>query len=94
MSKTYTLLSSEPLTDFENDVVKMLQEMSDYGFQPRAAAVVVMDAEGNVGTYYHNANLSDMMVMRGFLDLDIQTDYLDANYPELGGWDEDEEGGG
>ena len=50
---------------------------------PKAALFAVLDEEGNIGTFYHDANLSDMILMRGFIDLDIQTDYLEANSMEL-----------
>ena len=49
-----------------------------------------------MGTFYHNANLADMILMRGFIDLDIQADYLGINAPEMPGdyeEDDEEEGG-
>ena len=88
--KEYSLLSTEPLTEFDNFLLRVLKEMAQHGVPPRAALFAVLDEGGNIGTFYHDANLSDMMVMRGFLDLDIQTDNLEANYPELGGWDEED----
>ena len=87
--KEYSLLSTEPLTEFDNFMLRALQDMAEHGGAPRAALVAVLDDEGNIGTFYHQANLSDMILMRGFIDLDIQTDYLAANSMELP--EEDEE---
>ena len=96
--KEYSLLSTEPLTEFDNFMLRALQDMAEHGGAPRAALVAVLDDEGNIGTFYHQANLSDMILMRGFIDLDIHTDYLAANsmeLPEEYGEDdgEEEEGG-
>ena len=81
--KEYSLLSTEPLTEFDNFMLQVLQEMTEHGVKPKAALFAVLDEEGNIGTFYHDANLSDMILMRGFIDLDIQTDYLEANSMEL-----------
>ena len=81
--KEYSLLSTEPLTEFDNFMLQVLEEMTAHGATPRAALFAVLDDEGNIGTFYHQANLSDMILMRGFIDLDIQTDYLSANAPEV-----------
>ena len=90
--KEYSLLSTEPLTEFDNFLLRVLNEMTEHGVKPRAALFAVLDDEGNIGTFYHDANLSDMILMRGFIDLDIQTDYLTANGMELPeGYEEDEE---
>ena len=96
--KEYSLLSTEPLTEFDNFMLRALQDMAEHGGAPRAALIAVLDDEGNIGTFYHDANLADMILMRGFIDLDIQTDYLAANsmeLPEEYGEDdcEEEEGG-
>ena len=96
--KEYSLLSTEPLTEFDNFLLRVLKEMAEHGVTPRAALFAVLDEDGNIGTFYHDANLSDMILMRGFIDLDIQTDYLTANSMELPEDDEeedceDEEGG-
>ena len=94
--KTYHLMTNLPLTGFEKDVLNMLQEIADSGFEPKAAVFAALDSDGNVGTFYHNANLSDMILMRGFIDLDIQADYLGINAPELPEdyeEDDEEEGG-
>ena len=81
--KEYSLLSTEPLTEFDDFLLRVLKEMTDHGVKPRAALIAVLDEDGNIGTFYHDANLSDMILMRGFIDLDIQTDYLTANSMEL-----------
>lgn len=91
--KEYTLLSTEPLTEFDNFLLRVLKEMTEHGVNPRAALFAVLDDEGNIGTFYHDANLSDMILMRGFIDLDIQTDYLAANSMELPEDEEDSEEG-
>lgn len=90
--KEYPLLSTEPLTEFDNFLLRVLKEMTEHGAKPRAALFAVLDEDGNIGTFYHNANLYDMILMRGFIDLDIQTDYLAANSTELPeGYKEDKE---
>ena len=81
--KEYSLLSTEPLTEFDNFLLRVLKEMAEHDVKPRAALFAVLDEDGNIGTFYHDANLSDMILMRGFIDLDIQTDYLAANSMEL-----------
>ena len=87
--KEYSLLSTEPLTEFDNFMLRVLKEMTEHGVKPRAALFAVLDEDGNIGTFYHDVNLSDMILMRGFIDLDIQTDYLTAHSMELP--EEDEE---
>ena len=81
--KEYSLLSTEPLTEFDDFLLRVLTEMTEHGVKPRAALLAVLDEAGNIGTFYHDANLSDMILMRGYIDLDIQTDYLAANSMEL-----------
>ena len=73
-TKEYCTLSTEPLTEFDNFLLRVLKEMTEQGAKPRAALFAVLDEDGNIGTFYHDANLSDMILMRGFIDLDIQTD--------------------
>ena len=90
---SHSLLSTEPLTEFDNFMLRVLKEMTEHGVKPRAALFAVLDEDGNIGTFYHDASLSDMILMRGFIDLDIQTDYLAANSMELPeDYDEEEEG--
>lgn len=91
--KEYSLLSTEPLTEFDNFMLRSLQDMAEHGGAPRAALIAVLDDEGNIGTFYHQANLSDMILMRGFIDLDIHTDYLAANAPLAPEDEEDSEEG-
>ena len=91
--KEYSLLSTEPLTEFDNFMLQVLKEMSEHGATPRAALFAVLDEDGNIGTFYHDANLADMILMRGFIDLDIHTDYLTANSMELPEDEEDSEEG-
>ena len=91
--KEYSLLSAEPLTEFDDFMLRVLNEMTEHGVKPRAALFAVLDDEGNIGTFYHDANLSDMILMRGFIDLDIQTDYLAANSMEPPEDEEDSEEG-
>ena len=91
--KEYSLLSTEPLTEFDDFLLRVLNEMTEHGVKPRAAMFAVLDDEGNIGTFYHDANLADMILMRGFIDLDIQTDYLAANSMELLEDEEDSEEG-
>ena len=91
--KEYSLLSTEPLPEFDNFILRTVQDLSEHCGAPRAAIVAVLDDEGNIGTFYHQANLSDMILMRGFIDLDIQTDYLAANSMELPEDEEDPEEG-
>ena len=88
--KEYSLLSTEPLTEFDDFLLRVLKEMTAHGVKPRAALIAVLDEDGNIGTFYHDANLSDMILMRGFIDLDIHTDYLAANSIELPEGYEDE----
>ena len=97
--KEYSLLSTEPLTEFDNFLLRVLKEMTAHCVKPRAALFAVLDEDGNIGTFYHQANLSDMILMRGYIDLDIQTDYLTANsmglpedYEEYDAEDEEEGG--
>ena len=91
--KEYSLLSTEPLTEFDDFLLRVLKEMTEHNVKPRAALFAVLDEDGNIGTCYHDANLADMILMRGFIDLDIQTDYLAANSMELLEDEEDSEEG-
>ena len=91
--KEYSLLSTGPLTEFDDFLLRVLNEMTEHGVKPGAALIAVLDDEGNIGTFYHQANLSDMILMRGFIDLDIQIDYLAANSMALPEDEEDPEEG-
>ena len=91
--KEYSLLSTEPLTEFDDFLLRVLNEMMEHGVKPRAALFAVLDEDGNIGTFYHNANLADIILIRGFIDQAILTDYLTANSMELPEDEEDPEEG-
>ena len=77
--RAYQLLCSEPLTDFDNQVLRMLQYLADRGFHPGGGVFVLLDAESDqVTTYYHNASMRDRILAKGFIDLDIQADNIAA----------------
>ena len=80
MSKTYALITGEPLTDFEESVLKMLQTVGENGTPRAMVGAVLMDSD-EVVTFYHNATMQDMMVAKGFIDLDIQNDNTLGNLP-------------
>lgn len=81
MSKRYQLISTEPLTEFEESVLKMLQDVADSGYVPKAMVGAILSDSGEVMTYYHNATMQDMTVCKGFIDLDIQNDNILGNLP-------------
>jgi hypothetical protein len=81
MSKQYHLLSSEPLTEFEESVLKMLHDVAETGYTPKAMVGAILSDSGEVMTYYHNATMQDMMVCKGFLELDIINDNVLGNLP-------------
>ena len=80
-TKTYTLVSNEPLTDFDNTVLEMLNDFAGSGVIPRAAVMVALTDTGEVATVYHKATMQDMMIAKGFIDLDIQNDNVLGNLP-------------
>lgn len=82
MGKQYALITTGgPLTPFEESVLRMLQGVADSGSTPKAmVGAILMDSE-EVVTYYHNATMQDMMVAKGFLELDIQNDNILGNLP-------------
>lgn len=79
--RTYTLLCSEPLDEFDQSVLRLLETCADPGLRPRAAVFVVMTESEEVITGYHQASMQDMMVAKGFIDLDIQNDNILGNLP-------------
>lgn len=81
MSKTYQLMATKPLSEFDNAMMRMLNEFADAGVQPRAAVVVALTDTGEVATYYHDATMQDMILAKGFIDLDIQSDNVLGNLP-------------
>ena len=49
--KEYSLLSTEPLTEFDDFLLRVLKEMTEHGVKPRAALFAVLDEDGNIGTF-------------------------------------------
>ena len=105
MPKQYTLITGEPLTEFEESVLRMLHDVADTGYTPKAMVGAILSDSGEVMTYYHNATMADMMVCKGFLELDITNDNILGNLPwfleqaqkdglieymDDDGWDEEE----
>ena len=81
MSKQYALITGEPLTDFEQSVLKMLHDVAETGYTPKAMVGAILSDTEEVMTFYHNATMSDMMVCKGFLELDIMNDNILGNLP-------------
>lgn len=79
--RTYSLVCSEPLDDFDQSVLQLLEMRADPELRPRAAAFVVLTEDGEVITGYHRATMQDMMIAKGFIDLDIQNDNILGNLP-------------
>ena len=80
-AKQYTLITGEPLTEFEEAVLRMLHDVSATGYKPKAMAGAVIADSGEVMTFYHNAEMTDMMIAKGFLELDIINDNVLGNLP-------------
>ena len=78
-AKQYTLITGEPLTKFEEAVLRMLHEVSECGYEPRAMVSVFMGDGDAVMTYYHETTMTDLMLAKGFIDLDIQNDNIAGN---------------
>ena len=81
MAKNYALITGEPLTDFEQSVLKMLHDVAETGYTPKAMVGAILSDSDEVMTFYHNATMQDMMVAKGFLELDIQNDNILGNLP-------------
>jgi hypothetical protein len=81
MPKQYQLLSSEPLTEFDEFVLKFLHDMANLNGKPKSVVGAVVTDADEVVTYYHNATMQDMMVAKSYLELDIQTDNILGNLP-------------
>ena len=81
MSKQYALITGEPLTDFEQSVLRMLHDVAETGYTPKAMVGAILSDSEEVMTFYHNATMSDMMVCKGFLELDIMNDNILGNLP-------------
>lgn len=78
--KEYQLLVNEPLTDFDQSVLKMLNGIAQSGTPKSMVGIVILE-EGEVVSFYHNAEMQDMMVAKGFLELDIMNDNILGNLP-------------
>lgn len=81
MAKNYALITGEPLTEFEQSVLKMLHDVAETGYTPKAMVGAILSDSDEVMTFYHNATMSDMMVCKGFLELDILNDNILGNLP-------------
>ena len=81
MPKQYALITGEPLTDFEESVLRMLNDVAATGYTPKAMVGAILSDTEEVMTFYHNATMSDMMVCKGFLELDIMNDNILGNLP-------------
>jgi hypothetical protein len=81
MPKQYSLVSSEPLTEFDEFVLRFLHDMANLNGKPKSVVGAVVTDADEVVTYYHNATMQDMMVAKGYLELDIQTDNILGNLP-------------
>ena len=79
--REYSLLCNQPLSGFDESVLRLLETVGAPGFRPRAAVFVVLTEGGEVVTGYHEATMQDMMVAKGFIDLDIQNDNILGNLP-------------
>ena len=80
-TKTYSLISNEPLTDFDQGILSMLNDMAGAGYTPRAGVMVLLTEEGDTVTYHFNNTLQDMMVEKGFMEMEINRDYILENLP-------------
>lgn len=83
MKKAYALITGAPLTDFEESVLKMLNDVADTEYEPRAMVAALLSKSGEILTCYHNATMQDMMLAKCFIDLDIQNDNILGNLPWL-----------
>lgn len=81
MAKNYALITGEPLTEFEQSVLKMLHDVAETGYTPKAMVGAILSDSDEVMTFYHNATMQDMMVAKGFLELDIVNDNVLGNLP-------------
>lgn len=81
MAKNYALITGEPLTDFEQSVLRMLHDVAETGYTPKAMVGAILSDSEEVMTFYHNATMTDMMVAKCFLELDIVNDNVLGNLP-------------
>lgn len=81
MPKQYALITGEPLTEFEQSVLRMLHDVAETGYTPKAMVGAILSDTEEVMTFYHNATMTDMMVAKCFLELDIMNDNILGNLP-------------
>lgn len=81
MPKQYALITGEPLTEFEESVLRMLNDVAATGYTPKAMVGAILSDSEEVMTFYHNATMTDMMVAKCFLELDIVNDNVLGNLP-------------
>lgn len=81
MPKNYALITGEPLTEFEESVLRMLHDVAETGYDPKAMVGAILTESGEVMTFYHRAEMADMMVAKGFIELDIINDNVLGNLP-------------
>lgn len=81
MAKNYALITGEPLTEFEQSVLRMLHDVAETGYTPKAMVGAILSDTEEVMTFYHNATMTDMMVAKCFLELDIMNDNILGNLP-------------
>lgn len=81
MPKQYALITGAPLTDFEESILRMLHEVAETGHTPTAMVGVILTDAGEVMTCYHNADLKDLIVAKGFVELDIVNENILGNLP-------------
>lgn len=81
MAKDFQLLSTEPLTDFEESVLRMLRDLGGMEYMPRAMVSVILTDSEEVLTFYHRAGMQDMLLAKGYIELDIINDNILGNLP-------------
>ena len=80
MKKVYSLIANEPLDDFDNFILRALNDAAEHGLKPKSAVMVVL-TEDAVYTNYHKAGLQEMMIAKGHIDIDIMSDVTQVNLP-------------
>lgn len=83
MSKSYAIICSEGLSAFDQSIMRMLNDFAEAKVNPRAAVIVALTDTDEVATFYHEATMQDMMLAKGFIDLDIQSDNFLGNLPHF-----------
>ena len=80
MHKEYSLITNEPLSEFDQSVLAMLNGVSELGTPKAMVGAVIMNS-GEVMTFYHNAEFQDILLAKGHLELDIMNDNTLGNLP-------------